>query len=74
MRHQQQLPDEEEQITDQEASQFMWLPGPLARLIYEHFAQSFYHTDGVPMSQHPGCDEMAERRNIEKTDPHPDGG
>ncbi|XP_071847285.1 uncharacterized protein [Apostichopus japonicus] len=39
MRHHQQLPEDKDQIPDREASQILWLLGPLARLIYDQFAR-----------------------------------
>lgn len=39
MRHHQQLPEDGKQIPDREASQILWLLGPLARLIYDQFVR-----------------------------------
>lgn len=41
MRHHQQLPEDDEQIPDREGVSFMWLLGPLARLIYDQFTRMF---------------------------------
>ncbi|PIK49021.1 hypothetical protein BSL78_14127 [Apostichopus japonicus] len=53
MRHHQQLPEDKDQIPDRQASQILWLLGPLARLIYHQFASSLGYLSGATAGATP---------------------